>query len=246
MRVGVYVDGFNVYRGGLELAGAHPGWKWLDFRALAQTLANDQWPGSTHTIDHVVYCTAPVKPTPMDPGLPVRQQIFVNALRKSGSVDWVEYGIFLEKVKTRPLAVRNKKHKPVLVHPQLPVFVKDTATDQPVPKAIFMVTVADREEKGSDVNVGTHLLLDALANPPTIEAAIVMSNDSDLKLPVAAVRKLIPLGIVNPGRGYTAGALRHDPANSVALQWERQLTLGDFTAHQMMDPVGAYVKPATW
>jgi hypothetical protein len=46
MRVGVYVDGFKAYRGGRELAGTHPGCKWLNFRALAQTLANDEWPGA--------------------------------------------------------------------------------------------------------------------------------------------------------------------------------------------------------
>ena len=37
MRVVSPSDGFNLYRGGLELAGAQPGWK----RALAQTLAGD-------------------------------------------------------------------------------------------------------------------------------------------------------------------------------------------------------------
>ena len=40
-----------------------------------------------------------------------------------------------------------------------------------------MVSVARREEKGSDVNVATHLLIDACDN--NIEAAVVISNDSD-------------------------------------------------------------------
>jgi hypothetical protein len=245
VRVGAYIDGFNVYHGGRELAGAHPGWKWLNFRALVETLASDEWPNEAHTIERVVYCTAPVKPTPMDADLPKRQQVFINALLSSGSVDWVEYGIFLDKVKTRPMALRDKKGRPVPVRPHPPVLVKD-GSDNRVSDAVFMVSVADREEKGSDVNVGTHLLLDALASPPTIDAAIVISNDSDLKLPVAAVRKLMPLGIVNPGRGFTAGALQHDPAQCVARQWERQLTYADFTAHQLPDPVGQYVKPVGW
>jgi hypothetical protein len=245
VRVGVYVDGFNLYRGGLELAGKHPGWKWLDVRGLATTLAADEWPTEAATIERVVYCTAPVKPTRMDPGLPIRQQTFINALLASGSVDWVEYGIFLDKVKTRPLALKDKRGRPVLVTAHPPVLVKDS-NDQRVTDAIFMVTVADREEKGSDVNVGTHLLLDALAAPPAVDAAIVISNDSDLKLPVASVRRLMPLGIVNPGRGYTAGALRHDPATSVPQQWDRQLTYADFTAHQLPDPVKAYNKPSGW
>jgi hypothetical protein len=246
VRVGAYIDGFNVYHGGRELAGAHPGWKWLDFRALIQRLADDEWPGGPHTIERVVYCTAPVKPTTMDPELPKRQQVFIQALKASGSVDWIEYGNFLAKVKVRPLALRDKKNRPVVVHPKLPVLVKD-GKDNRVSDAVFMVQIADREEKGSDVNVATHLLLDALATPPNVEAAIVLSNDSDLKLAVASVRKLMPLGIVNPGRGFTAGALQHDPADCVAGQWERQLTYADFTAHQLPDPVaGAYAKPQDW
>ena len=31
--------------------------------------------------------------------------------------------------------------------------------------AVFMVSYANREEKGSDVNVAAHLLLDVLAGP---------------------------------------------------------------------------------
>jgi hypothetical protein len=44
-----------------------------------------------------------------------------------------------------------------------------------------MVSHVHREEKGSDVNVGAHLLLDILQGD--VEAAIVVSNDSDLSVP---------------------------------------------------------------
>jgi len=56
----------------------------------------------------------------------------------------------------------------------------------------------------------------------------------------------MPLGVVNPGRGYTAGALFHDPDEHVERQWERQLAFGDFAAHQMPDPVGTIAKPPEW
>lgn len=151
--------------------------------------------------------------------------------------------MFVEKVKTRPLAIPNRKGKPVLIHPTRPVLIK-TLADVKVRDALFYVSVADREERGSDVNVATHLLLDVLSDPREIDAAIVISNDSDLKIPLAEARKRIPLGVVNPGRGYTAGALYHDPAASVPDQWERQRTFADFTAHQLPNPVGIYAKPA--
>ena len=186
-----------------------------------------------------------VEPTVSNPDGPLRQETFINALRGSGSVDWVEYGLYVSKVKVRPLARPGRRGKPILVHPEVPVYVKNTADDK-IRDALFYVSVADREEKGSDVNVATHLLLDVLADPRDINAAIVISNDSDLKIPVAEARKRLPVGVVNPGGAWTPGALVHDPAQSVPNQWERQLTFADFTAHQLPDPVGVYVKPPTW
>lgn len=54
MRVGVYVDGFNLYYGGRGQLGSSPGWKWMDLRAIAAIYAT--WQGST--VERVVYCTA--------------------------------------------------------------------------------------------------------------------------------------------------------------------------------------------
>jgi hypothetical protein len=58
-RVGVYVDGQNLYYGARGLYGrGTPGWRWLDIRALAQRIVASQphWP--TARIARVVYCTA--------------------------------------------------------------------------------------------------------------------------------------------------------------------------------------------
>jgi hypothetical protein len=41
------VDGFNLYNGAREIAGAQPGWKWLDIRKLAAALADERWPGGS-------------------------------------------------------------------------------------------------------------------------------------------------------------------------------------------------------
>ncbi|MBD0338256.1 MAG: hypothetical protein ICV67_03115 [Thermoleophilia bacterium] len=71
------------------------------FAHSPRRLAHQQWPKGRHEIGRVVYCTSNVKPTPGNPDAPLRQETFINALRASGSVDWVEYGIFIEKVKTR-------------------------------------------------------------------------------------------------------------------------------------------------
>lgn len=246
MRVGVYVDGFNLYRRAKALAGDADGWKWLNIRALASSLADELWPASApHDVVRVVYCTTRVEPTIANPDGPDRQDVFIKALQSSGSVDWVEYGLHVAKVKVRPLAVPDRHGKPVLVNPHRPVYVK-RPDDTKVTDALFYVSVADREEKGSDVNVATHLLLDVLADPMPIDAAIVISNDSDLKVPVAHARKRIPVGVVNPGSGHTPGALVHDPADSVPEQWERQLTFADLANHQFPDVIAGYTKPQGW
>lgn len=54
------------------------------------------------------------------------------------------------------------------------------------------------EEKGSDVNLATYLLLDAFQG--ACDTAVVVSNDSDLAEPVKVARQVagIKVGLVNP------------------------------------------------
>ena len=54
------------------------------------------------------------------------------------------------------------------------------------------------------MNVATHLLADVFRGE--VEAAIVVSNDSDLALPLTIARTLVPVGTVNPGTNPLAGA----------------------------------------
>lgn len=107
-----------------------------------------------------------------------------------------------------------------------------------------MVSYANREEKGSDVNVAAHLLLDVLGG--TIDAAVVISNDSDLRFPVEEARQHVPVGTVNPSRNYLAGDLRGTPAAGAGRHWWAQLTASDLLSHQLPDPAGSYRRPAGW
>lgn len=54
-----------------------------------------------------------------------------------------------------------------------------------------------------DVNVATHLVTDILTS--AVQAAIVISNDSDLALPLSIARQSVPTGTVNPGTNLLAG-----------------------------------------
>jgi hypothetical protein len=111
----------------------------------------------------------------------------------------VEYGNYVARTKTGLLATENSvTGRPTVTTSAWPVMVQDGA-GRAVRDARFLVKYLHLEEKGSDVNVAAHLLTDALDG--RIDGAVVISNDSDLALPIRQVRERIPLGLVNPSGG---------------------------------------------
>jgi hypothetical protein len=243
MRVGVYVDGYNLYYGGRKQCGrGTAGWRWLDVRALAEALVAEQqslWPGAQ--VSRIVYCTARISSAENVSGA-ADQDVYLKALLSAKSVDHIEYGTYISKVIKRPLATASRKNKPVLTTPDWPVVVQQQGVQ--IPDAVFMVSVGTREEKGSDVNVATHLLVDILTG--AVDATVVISNDSDLRMPVHEAWQQVPVGLVNPGGGYTARDLSGMSTTGVGRHWWRVLRAADYTAHQMIDPVGQYRKPVGW
>ncbi len=241
MNIGVYIDGFNLYYGARELCGrGTPGWRWLDLKGLSTELLPPSW--LSGEISRIVFCTARVDPG-SDPSSAADQDVYLKALKASGSVDIIEYGYYVSRVKRAPLATPDRKGRPVLTPSRWPVMVRDSNASD-VPDAKFMVSYAYREEKGSDVNVAAHMLLDILDG--TVDAAIVISNDSDLRFPLQQARRRVPVGTVNPTRSYIAGALRGTPNDGVGGHWWRQLTASDCAAHQLPNPIGTYTRPDGW
>lgn len=152
-------------------------------------------------------------------------------------------GYYVARVKSLPLAVRDPNGRPRLVCPDWPVMVQDHA-GEPVNDARFMVSVAHREEKGSDVNGASHLLLDILLGE--IDAAVVVSNDSDLQFPVRQARERVPVGLINPTSSQTAGALRATAEAGVGRHFWRKLCADDFAHHRLPNPAGEYSLPGGW
>jgi hypothetical protein len=118
------------------------------------------------------------------------------------------------------------------------------AHGNPIPDATFMVSYADREEKGSDVNVASHLLVDVLTS--TVDAAIVISNDSDLQFPISYSRGRVPVGLINPSTNYLAGALRGQPSEGVGNHWWHRLSAADLRACQLPNTVFSFTRPVGW
>lgn len=246
MNVGFYVDGFNLYYGGRSYFGSRPAWRWLDLRGLATTVvavasAQPAWNGAV--LSRVVYCTARTG----DPD----QDAYLGGLKAHASYDWVEWGYYAEKLIHRPLANQPPgAARPQIVNPAVPMRVQDGGKH--LPAAIFMASVSHREEKGSDVNLATHLLLDVVNG--AVDAVVVVTNDSDLKLPLREARQRVPVGLVNPGNPKwrpTAGALRANATDGVGGHWWGHITRNQYLGHQLPDPVSGpagktYHRPAGW
>ena len=169
-RTYVYVDAFNLYYGALK-GTSH---KWLDLWKLCTLLL------PRNDIVSIKYFTALVSARPHDPGQPLRQQLYLRALRASGVE--IVYGHFLTHIVAMPLAKRHGSRQQT-------------------------VEVIKTEEKGSDVNLATHLLLDGFHD--RYEVAVVISNDSDLLLPIRVVREELgkKVGLLIPYRQHPSRAL---------------------------------------
>lgn len=109
---------------------------------------------------------------------------------------------------------------------------------------IWLLTVATFEEKGSDVNVASHLLIDVLTQQ--VDAAMVFSNDSDLEFPVAEARRHVPVATINPRANRTVDGLRGNAQSGAGSHWWRQLKAADLFDHQLPNPIGRRVRPEGW
>lgn len=116
----------------------------------------------------IKYFTARVSARGSKKDAPVHQDIYLRALRTCPQVE-IYFGHFLSHPRVMPLADGSGTAK-----------------------------VIRTEEKGSDVNLASHLVFDACQN--RFEAAAVVSNDSDLAEPVRLVSTELrkPVGILNP------------------------------------------------
>lgn len=239
----MYVDGFNLYYGARGLCGRSvSGWKWLDLRMMAHALIENHsgWHGPFTT--RVVYCTARISGVDNATGAQ-DQDTYFRALEAADSLDELALGSYVARVAVAPLATKDRKGRPVLTNPGWPVMVRSGAgSDESA--ATFMASVARREEKGSDVNVASHLLLDALEG--AIDGAVVISNDSDLEFPIKRMRQRLPIGTINPTRSYPAGRLNGAPSDGVGGHWWYQLTASDVRAAQLTPEVGSLRKPSDW
>ncbi len=169
-------------------------------------------------INHIKYFTALVSARPNDPDQPIRQQTFIRALETLPNLT-VIYGSFLSSVVRMRLA-------------------------NPLPGGPTTIEVIKTEEKGSDVNLATHLLNDGHLG--LYEGAVVISNDSDLVEPIKIVINQLglPVGILNP---YVNRPSRQLLQHATFFKHIRKndLKASQFP-HSLTDKNGTFRKPSSW
>ena len=220
MRTIIYIDGFNLY---YRMLKARPDWKWLNPKLLAEQVLN---PG--HVITRVNYYTARLSSRAHDPDAPARQAIYLRALSTVPEIA-VHEGNFMTSEPWMPLAS--------------PARAKPDGYQWNVP-APHVVKVVKYEEKGSDVNLGAHLVRDAFTN--SFDVAVVLTNDSDLVEPIRIATREAGkrIGLLVPVRYPTQSLIA---AASFHLHIRAgHLARAQFAA-QLHAPDGSIIaRPASW
>ena len=166
-------------------------------------------------INRIRYFTALVKPTSTDPKKRQRQQTYLRAISTIPNLS-VHLGYF----QTNPL-------KMPLAHP--------------TSGGSRMVEVLRTEEKGTDVNLASYLLLDAFRNE--YEQAVVVSNDADLITPIKQEEFGLSVGVLNPQK-------KSNRALKDAADFYRPIRQGPLSAsqfpHTLTDATGTFHKPPRW
>lgn len=230
LRLNVYIDGFNFYYGCLKYE--HPDCKWLDFGKFCQIAI----PLPNYQVNRIRYFTAPVKGAPAKHA---RQQVLLRALHTIPNLT-VHRGHFLRHEKEAYLVGTCPAGQPPPCNPH--------------PSGPHMAYVYHTEEKGSDVNLATYLLFDGFKRD--YDAAVVISNDSDLVEPIRIVQDELglPVGILNPQIGKDRHGQPKKPSNELrqtaklffAPVWGPSLKQSQFPT-VFQSPDGRPIqKPSTW
>ncbi len=201
------------------------------------------------------YYTARIKATfPGDPG-PGRQQIYLEALQSRPHIT-IKEGVYADWPRRQRLDESQGLDSPHLFRPRLKkaeaqtvgqILQRAKARQSPA-RPFVLAKVRQTEEKGSDVNLATDMLKDALGTRKC-QTALVVTNDSDLAYPLEVVQEFgVKVILVNPFLQSHQGA-----AGLRRIRVHHRLQLQDqhLRDSQLPDPVimardRKLARPAAW
>jgi len=242
MLTNIYVDGFNLYKCSLE---GTP-YKWLDLLKLSSRMFQGD------VINRIRYFTARVSDSPSDPDISQRQQVYLRALNTIPNLS-IHYGQFTTHDEWKPLT----NQFPAGTTPTWNIGSnpKPQRTDAVIgilPNGLQCARVRMTHEKGTDVSLGSFVLIDAFEND--YEQAVVISNDSDLAVPISYVKDKIhkPIWILHPCRPDTPARRGVRPGVTIraAATGSKSITPQALAACQfpttLTDANGTIFKPPRW
>ncbi|MDE0517931.1 MAG: NYN domain-containing protein [Bdellovibrionales bacterium] len=168
----VYIDGFNFYH-----SLKNTSYKWLNIEKLINSILDSSW----HNVIKIKYFTAK---TPFSESAH-RQSVYFKAIDTLQKVEIV-YG----KFKKRHIKVRKKYIEKLFIltgEPQKLEHIKSILREN-------IVQFPTNEEKETDVNIATHIIYDCCKE--NISSIVLLSNDTDLKLPLWFARKKLKKRVV--------------------------------------------------
>ena len=170
-------------------------------------------------INCVHYFTARLDPRPGNPLQRQRQQTYLRALATLPRLE-IHYGVFRSGIRWRQLA-------------------------EPMEGLPNHVRVLHTEEKGTDVNLATRLLVDGFDGD--YEQAVIISNDADFAGAMEYVRDSLGLRVtlVNPDRRKSSPTRLKNAASYVKRLWKSHLRRSQFP-YTLADEVGTIRKPFGW
>ena len=174
----------------------------------------------TDRVRRIHYFTARVIPRAVDPSQSQRQHVYWRALETLPNLE-IHLGVF-----------RNRYKSGILVSP------KQTGST--------IGTVKAPEEKRSDVNLATRLLVDAFNED--FEKAVIVTDDSDFVEPIRYVRERLGSEIVifNPARRERNNTDLAKAASNVYAISPEHLAASQFP-HELVDATGRTItKPRNW
>jgi uncharacterized LabA/DUF88 family protein len=209
-----------VYVDGLNLyyriLAKKSGTKWLDLSKLCETLLPQ------HQVTHIRYFTSKVKVGSSKPDMSIRQDLYLRALGTLGSRVSIHFGKMVTRAKwdlRYPLKV---------------------GTDGELEK----VRVWRTEEKGSDVALGSFMVLDA--SKGLADLYVLISSDTDFVPTLAIISHEFGsgIGLFSPNQNVPFAFLE------LKLSVSRTIRASAVTSCQfpasMMDSSGEFFRPSTW
>ena len=221
MKTIVYIDGFNLYyrlkdadyRSNRDCrTGERRHYKWLDLGKLIDRRLKDRY-----EIVKIKYFTSLVKYTDIDPSKPERQQTYLRAIRTISKLEIIEGNFKKRDISGRKLIPQK---------------------DGGFKLSKEIVRIQKYEEKESDVNIACHSVSDSAQE--SIDCVALLSNDTDLMLPLKMARKKFNKKICLISPRHTHADLEREANFKIRIHNR------DITSCQFPDVVGRIHKPPAW